>query len=243
MTTSTKSIITGIIIGVSLIISTIIASVVFYSTRSEGALSVTGSARQSVVADQVKWTGNWSRVVSVKNLKDGYAIMEKDEKAVRDFLISKNINSAEITVKPVFMDQIYNYGDKNPSSTEREYNLNQSVQITSNDVEKITDLAKSTKAIVDKGVIFSSYNPEYTFTKLADLRVSLLGNAIKDAMARANMIANAGGKKVNTLTSAASGVVQVLPEGSVDVSDYGTYDTSSQKKEVMVTVKASFTLK
>jgi hypothetical protein len=34
----------------------------------------------------------------------------------------------------------------------------------------------------------------------------------------------------------------VLPKGGVDVSDYGTYDTSSMEKEVMVTVRATFAL-
>ncbi len=39
------------------------------------------------------------------------------------------------------------------------------------------------------------------------------------------------------------GVVQVLSEGSIDVSDYGTYDTSKIDKEVMITVKTTFGLK
>ena len=42
--------------------------------------------------------------------------------------------------------------------------------------------------------------------------------------------------------AAASGVVQVLPKGSLEISDYGSYDTSSIEKEVMVTVRATFTI-
>jgi hypothetical protein len=37
--------------------------------------------------------------------------------------------------------------------------------------------------------------------------------------------------------------VQVLAPNSEDVNDYGTYDTSSINKEIMVTVKASFEIK
>lgn len=34
-----------------------------------------------------------------------------------------------------------------------------------------------------------------------------------------------------------------MPVGAVEISDYGSYDTSGIEKEVMVTVKASFGLK
>jgi hypothetical protein len=39
------------------------------------------------------------------------------------------------------------------------------------------------------------------------------------------------------------GLVQVMAPNSVEVSDYGMYDTSSIDKEIMVTVKASFEIK
>jgi hypothetical protein len=84
---------------------------------------------------------------------------------------------------------------------------------------------------------------EYSYTKLPELRVSLLSDAVKDAKARAAKLAESSGKKVDVLKSASVGVVQVLPVNSVDVSDYGTYDTSKIDKDVMVTVKAAFTLK
>jgi hypothetical protein len=48
---------------------------------------------------------------------------------------------------------------------------------------------------------------------------------------------------VGALRSASSGVVQVLPEGGVEISDYGTYDTQNINKEVMVTVRADFSLR
>ena len=84
---------------------------------------------------------------------------------------------------------------------------------------------------------------EYYISSLPELRVSLLGEAVKDAESRANSLAEASGKRVGKLKSASSGVVQVLSTNSTDISDYGSYDTSQINKQVMVTVKASFTLK
>jgi hypothetical protein len=39
------------------------------------------------------------------------------------------------------------------------------------------------------------------------------------------------------------GVVQVMPAGTIDVSDYGMYDTASIDKDIMITVKTTFSLK
>jgi len=33
-----------------------------------------------------------------------------------------------------------------------------------------------------------------------------------------------------------------LPQGGVDISDYGSYDTQSKNKDVMVTVRATFSI-
>jgi hypothetical protein len=84
---------------------------------------------------------------------------------------------------------------------------------------------------------------EYYYSKLPELRVKLLSSAIKDAEARAKSIVESTGRKVGSIRSASSGVVQVLPVNSVEISDYGSYDTSYVDKDVMVTVKATFGLK
>jgi hypothetical protein len=89
----------------------------------------------------------------------------------------------------------------------------------------------------------STQSLEYYYSKLPDLRVSLLEDAVKDAKLRAEKIAAGTGRRVGSVRAASSGVVQVLSPNSVDISDYGNYDTSSVDKDVMVTVKASFDLK
>jgi hypothetical protein len=75
------------------------------------------------------------------------------------------------------------------------------------------------------------------------MRVKLLTEAVKDATLRANAIAENSGRGVGELRNAVGGVVQVLPAGGIEVSDYGSYDTVSLNKEVMVTTRATFGLK
>jgi hypothetical protein len=121
--------------------------------------------------------------------------------------------------------------------------LRQAVEVSSSNVAQITALAQATQSIINKGVIFSVYPVEYFYKNLPEVRVSLLSSAVADAKRRAEEIVSGTGQKVGALKSAASGVVQVLPANSLEISDYGTYDTSKVNKSIMVTVKAIFEIK
>ena len=229
----------GLILGLSLIISTGLGVFAFYKIRSVDYISTTGSAKKAVVSDKVKWTSSITRQVSVSTVKDGYAKMDIDLKEVKDFFTANGIPAENLSISPVFMNEIWD----NNNQTEKKYNLVQNFEVQSSDVQKIDALAKNTNSLINKGVLFSTNSLEYYYSKLPAVRVKLLANAVADAKARAEQLAIAGDKKIGVLKSASSGVVQVMAPNSVEVSDYGMYDTSKIEKEIMVTVKASFEIK
>jgi len=241
METSNKNLfVFGTILGLSLIISAGIASFTFYNIRSADTISTTGSAIKNVTSDSVKWTSTITRTVTLATVKDGYTKMSSDLKNVQAFLSTNGIPDSAVTIAPVFMNENY---DNNSGAT-KTYNLTQNIVVQSDDVNKIDNLSKNTNSlIVDQGVLFSTSSLEYYYSKLADARVELLADAISDAKARATKLANAGGKSIGALKSASSGVVQVLSPNSVNVSDYGQYDTSTINKQIMITVKAIFEIK
>jgi len=234
-----KNILNGsIILGISFIIGLIIVSCSLIQIKSlDNVLVVTGSAKQSVTSDIVKWNASFSRTVYDYELNNGYSQMKNDENIIRSFLLENGINEDEITISSVSMDKIYNYEKTGVSD---QYNLNQSVTIESKDINKITELSKDIQPIIEDGVILSARSPQYYYSGLSDARIDLLPNAMDDAEKRAEKMS---GKKVGSLKSVSMGVVQVLQPNSVDVSDYGMYDTSTVEKEIMITVKATFTLK
>jgi hypothetical protein len=227
-------------IGAALVLATIIGGL-FYTTKGNGAdvMTVTGSARKEVVADTVLWRTNITRNVGYTELKSGYATIASDLAIVKGFLKSNNVSDEAITIQPVMM--IEDYNNNGPVAQEsKRYTLTQNIEIKSADINGVTALAQKSSDLINKGVLFQSNGLEYYYTQLADLRVSMLGDAIADAKSRAQSMAKAGGQRVGSLQSASSGVVQVLSRGSVDVSDYGSYDTSKIEKDVMVTVRAAF---
>jgi len=239
MKKSNKLIIIGLIIGLSIVSSAAIVAKTFLDVKNlDNVISVSGSAKQKVTSDSARWTGSFSRTAVAANLKNGYNQMKSDEKTVSDFLIAQGFKD-KFEISPVFMNEVY----KSDSNSPKEYNLIQNIEIKSDDVNKMKELAKNSDQLAGKGIIFSANPVEYYYSKLPDLRISLLPEAIKDAKERAKMIASSSDKTVDSVKSVTMGVVQVMTVGAVDVSDYGTYDTSSIDKEVMITVKTIFSLK
>lgn len=230
-------------IGAALILATLIGGIFYFNkSDSKDILTVTGSARKEVTADTVLWRTAITRNAGYSELKTGYAQMATDLTAVKDFLKANNVADEAITVQPIVMNEDWSNNGPVAQSLKR-YTLTQSIEIKSADVNGITALAQKSSDLINKGVLFQSQGLEYYYTQLADLRVSMLGDAVKDAKERAQNMAKAGGQRVGSLQSASSGVVQVLSRGSVDVSDYGSYDTSKIEKDVMVTVRATFSVK
>ena len=228
------------VLGIGIVLAAAVGSYTFYAVRSfDNTLSVTGSAKTRVEADVAKLTFNVSRTAPEDGRQNGYVQLEQDMKTVKAFLAEKGVAETETTISPIFMEEVYKY---NPSGSQlpREFTLRQSVNIESTEVAKVTALAASSQELAAKNIFVGMQLPEYHYSKLADLRVSLLADAIKDAKARAEQIAAPSGRRVGKLKAASSGVVQVLAPNSVEVSDYGQYDLWSIEKDVMVTVRGTF---
>lgn len=229
-----------VILGVALVVAVIVGGI-FYTTKTVGGntLTVTGSAKMAVAADNVIWRSSISRNVGAAELKAGYAQLASDLKAVQAFLAKNGIDEKSVTISTVSLNQEYSQYATDP----KRYSLMQNIEINSMGVQKVTTIAKHVEDLVNQGVLFQSYGLEYYYSKLSDARVNLLTDAITDARARAASMAKSSKQSVGKLQSASSGVVQVLSQGAVDNGDYGQYDTSKIDKEISVTVRAVFKVK
>lgn len=231
------------VLGVSLIVVAIIAGIFINSLRSSGnVLTSTGSAKTSVVSDSAKFSGSVIAYGTQFELPARYKDIEADTSKVKDYLIKNGVTEEELTISPVTQFEQYDYNNSGMNQP-KQFQLSQIVSVNSTDVEKVTKISNGVSDIAKSGVLFQTNGAQYFYSKLAELRVSLLGEAVKDAKARAREIAKASGGNVGKLKTATSGVVQVLAPNSIDTSDYGTYDTTTVEKDVMVTVRATFIIK
>jgi hypothetical protein len=230
-----------LIIGASLILSTLIGSYTFYSSRGfDNTLTVTGSTKERVTADMAKWTLRVEHIVDTGAVSSGYALVEKDMTRTRAFLKQQGFTDADITEGSATSNDYYeSYGQ----TQVRKVAVSQSVSVKSNDIALIEKASGNVSQLAVQGVRVTPQNPEYLISNLADLRVSLIGKAVVDAQKRATEVTKAIGQSVGRLKSASSGVVQVMQPDSTDVSDYGQYDTSTKEKDVFVSVRAVFFVK
>lgn len=229
---------TVLVIGA--IIVTGIASYTAYDIKlSRDSIEVTGSAKKAVVADTARWVINLETKTGPNDQQTGYSRLESATNQITSYLREQGFEDFETPAVTSYANYTYpQYGE--PQFTG--FSVNRQVIVRSSDVERISTLANTIEPFVGPNYTVSTQLLELTYSKLDEMRVELLSEAIKDAQARAEAIAQESGRGVGVLRNASSGVVQVLPQGGIDISDYGMYDTQSMHKEVMVTVRATFEL-
>lgn len=203
-------------------------------------VEVTGSAKEAVTADIGRWTINLETKTGVEDQQSGFVRLENATDKIRAYLEGQGFTEIETPVASTYSNYVY------PQSAEpylTGYTVNKSIIVRSNDVAALTELANHIDPFVGVGYNVTTGGLELTYSKLADMRVKLLSAAIADAEARAKAIVQDSGRSIGVLRTATGGVVQVLPAGGVEISDYGSYDTQSMNKEIMVTVRAVFNLR
>jgi hypothetical protein len=243
----------ALIIALGLIGSTAIGAGTFYQVKAfANTISVTGSAEKAVSSDIAKWTGGFSRTTGLEDVKAGNDQMKSDLQAVLRLFKTRGVADSEVTVQPPTAVPVcegqgslgYDKLGQNcgPNKTVG-YTLQQTVIVESADVQRVTKLAQEATGILgNTGIVFTSGNLEYYYSKLADLKLEMLSAATTNAKARAEKILEATGARIGKLQNAGMGVFQVTSVNSTEISDYGMYDTTSIEKKITAVVRSSFTI-
>lgn len=235
---------TALIAALGVIVSAWIVSqsIVHVKTSANQTIAVTGSSNELVTSDLANWTINVG--VRSHDRKQAYQTLQQHLAAVQTWLKKHGIKPDHIT--PQRMDTITYYERDNRGYTTDQvsgYKLTQSLTVETEDIKKVHELINQINELLNQGIDLDAYNPEYLYTKLDDLKVRKLGEAIENAKARAESMATHSGSKVGTIQSARMGVFQITAPNSNDVSDYGINDTSSMDKKVTAVVNVNFYLK
>jgi uncharacterized protein len=237
---SVPAVASATVAGVVLLIVALLGVHTVHSVvTARDVVEVTGSAKQAVDADTGRLVFSLETTTGVNDQDAGFVRLQAATERIQTLLTERGFENVEAVPMSSFPQYTYpQYGT--PLMTG--YTVQRQVFVRSEDIVGIEALANNVGVFAGTGYTVSVYGVEYTYSKLADMRVSLLSEAIADARARAEAIAKDSGRSIGTLRTASSGVVQVLAEGATDISDYGSYDTQSKRKEVMVTVRATFEL-
>lgn len=211
--------------------------------NTQHSIRVTGLGEKSFTSDLIVWEGNFSRKSML--LKDAYAELDSDRESIRQYMVSKGIRESEIIFSSVSIDRQYSnrYDDRGNriSSEFAGYNLTQRVSIESKDVDKVENLSREVSQLIQSGVELYSENPQYYYTKLAELKLEMIERATKDARSRAEKIAGNAGGQLGSLKKADMGVFQIVAENSADEYSWGgSFNTYAKRKTATITVRLEY---
>lgn len=211
--------------------------------RTNQSIAVTGLGEQNFVSDLIVWRGSFSRMDM--DLKQANNALNKDMKEIRGFLKSKGLKDEEIIFEGVNIQRDYYYDyDQNGALRNTVFNgyqLTQNLKVQSSNVDLVESISRQVTDLLDQGVEFNSYTPEFYYTKLSELKLQMIEAATKDARERAEKIAVNAGGALGSLKHAEMGVFQITAENSSeDFSWGGSFNTSSKKKKASITVRLKY---
>jgi hypothetical protein len=209
---NSQIIILGICIAAATIVSSIILSQGFLKvmkfTREQ--ITVTGSAQKNIKSDYIVWIGSFSRRET--DLPAAYKKLQEDLGRVKAYLLSKGVNEKEMIISQITTATVYKKNEKgNDTNDIQGYVLSQSVEVRSQEVDKITQVSRESTELINQGVEFSSGAPEYTYTKLDELKIEMLAKATENAKSRAENMVKATGNKIGFMRSAKMAYFRLPP--------------------------------
>lgn len=231
-----------LLFGIVLVLGMLCSAKIIVDNLSQSGITVTGSAYEIVKSDSATLelsinTRNADKAVA-------YAQLKNQIPAVVAYLIENGIKEDEITVNTPQNYSSNKYTSTGAATNEiAYYNFSQIVSIKSQDIELIQKLSIDAQALLEKGININTNRPEYNYSKLADLKIKLLGEATKDAQMRATQMLKATNNKPGKIKSVKMGVFQITAPTSNEVSDWGINDNSTVEKKVTAVANVVFGVK
>lgn len=232
------------LLSVALVVTAVIVVNGFVQVRAaQDTISVTGSAKEPIESDVAVW--NFSVNIRGQSLQAAYAELKTALPKIDAFLTAQGIPASEIAAGAINAgsDRYFDEDQQGRRTEHITYFANRRYTVTSSDIDRLERASRSAGDLIAQGVALDSAPLEYLYTKLAEMRNSLLERATEDAKRRAEAIAKSSGVKIGAVKSARMGVFQITPRNSTMVDDYGMNDTSSRLKDVTAVVGAEFRLK
>jgi hypothetical protein len=228
-----------IVLGASLVLAAFFLGIFFYSARvGDDTISVVGAATERLESDVVKWRISLRRNVGPSDLTEGYRLVKEDMEFLKDMISRSGVPTKDITLQPVTTQDRYDR-----QGVLSGYDLNQGLFVISGDIDAVEKLALNPVEITDKGVIIASSSIEYLYSKLDEMKLTMLAAATENARHRAEEITRNSGAAVGKVKNLRAGVFQIREPFSTEVRSYGMYSTQTRRKDITVTVHANFRIK
>ncbi|MBL8860370.1 MAG: SIMPL domain-containing protein [Planctomycetes bacterium] len=210
--------------------------------RERPNIRVKGSAERDVRAARASWSGTIA--AQGATLPEAYAALDAASARVRGLVLQRGFAAGDVRLSSVSSESVHERDARGTATNRIEsWRLSRSIRVESPDVSAVEALSVAATDLVGEGVEISSNAPEFVLTDLETLKKGLLEEATRNGHERARILAEGGGGGVGPLASVSQGVFQIVPRGSVEVSDYGAYDTTSIEKTIKAVVTLEYSIR
>ena len=174
--------------------------------------------------------------------------IESSKKKVYDYLLSKGIAAEAVVFQFVNVTKQYEpvYSANGSWAGQRftGYRLSQGFTVESKSVDAVENVSREISSLIAQGVSIEAMQPDYYYTKLDDVKLSLIEKASADARVRAEKIAVNAGAKLGGVASARMGVFQITGANTnEEFSAGGSFNTSSRQKKARITMRVEYRIK
>ncbi len=233
-----------VIFSIALIIA---AAVLGFQVKQVGggreSISVKGLAEKPIKADRAEWTVRLQ--VKGANNAEALARLRKEKPALDHFLATVGFERAALTESNEAVEPNYEQveGRNGNMRSEQQGNIARlSITINTADIDKIIAASKGIVQFEADGHPVSYDQAQFLVSNLEDVKMSLIGAAMRNSHTRAEEFAKNGDVKVGSMRAASQGAFYILPAGAdSDVSDWGgTYDKTTVDKIARVVVTVDY---
>lgn len=170
-------------------------------------VTVKGLAEREVKADKVTWPLVYKELGNDPSVM--YSLLEQKNRIVVNFLKAGGIGEEEISVNPPTISdrQADNYGNE---IMNYRYKATSVITVTSSNVEKVRSLMRRQAELMKQGIAivseeYGSNSIAYEFTKLNEIKPTMVEEATKNARVTAEKFADDSGSKLGDIRSATQG--------------------------------------
>ena len=197
--------------------------------EADRSVTVRGLAERNVTADLATWNIAYS--ATGFDLPTVRAEIDGNTKVLQDFFRELGFRADELKPTGASVNQFYNNGVNTIT-------INQRMQLRTNDIARAQRAVARQFDLVRRGVTLQEGSAMvYSFTKLNEVKPSMVAEATKDARKSAEQFAEDSGTRVGTIKSATQGYFSIeARDGDQAGGGYGATDSPYKKVRVVTTV-------
>ena len=189
-------------------------------------VTVKGVAEQNVEADLAVWPIRFT--VTGNDLVKMQNEIEKNAEIIKDFVKGYGIDEKPVLNRPEIVDLQAQTYRQNGIVKDR-FIITQPVLLRTRNVDAVSKMVSSLGSLIRKGIVLNDYSgPRYIYTKLNDIKPSMIAEATKNARKGAEQFAKDSNSPISGIRRANQGIFAILPRNGVD-----SYSEQSEKEKTV----------